>query len=163
MYHSRVSFFTAPSTTTIKNITGWRAYLRNLCLKWITFHFNVVHHRQRCTCSFSLCFFHSKVVSIVAAYAPTWFMSHLSCLIFLTPQTGCARLACCATPCDHCLGMARSSLIKLNYLHYCYLVTGVFTHKTWNVYALREHSVTPLLNLWLRNCIESKCSLVYMF
>lgn len=113
-YHNHV-FPHFHFTTTVKHITWWLTYLRNLCLKWITFRFNVVHHRKCCTCSLSLCFFHRKVVSIVSACAPTWFMSHLSCLIFLTPQRGCARLACCATLCDHCFGMAKSSLIKLNY------------------------------------------------
>lgn len=46
-------------------------------------------------------------------HTPPWFMSHLSRLMFLSPKTGCSRLALCTALHGHCLGMPRSTVIKL--------------------------------------------------
>lgn len=46
-------------------------------------------------------------------HAPPWFMSHLSRLMFLSPQTGCSRLVFCAALHGRCLGTPRSTVIKL--------------------------------------------------
>lgn len=51
---------------------------------------------------------------IDTVHAPPWFMSHLSRLMFLSPKTGCSRLAFCTALRGHCLGMPRSTVIKLH-------------------------------------------------
>lgn len=46
-------------------------------------------------------------------HAPPWFMSHLSRLMFPSPQTGCSRLVFGAALHGRCLGAPRSVVIKL--------------------------------------------------
>lgn len=85
---------------------------------------------------------------IDTVHAPPWFMSHLSRLMFLSPKTGCSRLAFCTALRGHCLGMPRSTVIKLHQVGNRVVPITQKTFNTTQTKCIKEYLCLMLACVW---------------